>query len=128
MRELWPHFELPSVPREGPVAKISAFAEALGPTTNGAVVAVVLPVPQDIDSSESLFNFVLRVAQRPNIQTVLFSLSQTPEGTQIGGWAEPQLLKTDDELVAFLAKVANSPDTRVRIQRLLLSAEAMLDE
>lgn len=128
MKDLWPHFERPTVPRDGLLAKVSVFAETLVANTGGAVGAIVRPVPREDGDEEELFSFVLRLVQHPGVQSVLFTMSTKQGAIVVSGWGEPEIIQTETQLTSFLRRMAASKETRTRIQRLLLAAESAVDE
>lgn len=126
-QDLWPEFNVPTVPNEGFVAGIAAFASLLETRTNGLVQARLHPVIQSEDAEVRRFDFVLFVTGQPSVRSVLFSVNEAQDrSVSVGGWGDEDLiLHTIEELNGFLFDVARSEQTRSRVLRLMLAASAV---
>ncbi|MGK3990193.1 hypothetical protein WME99_44530 [Sorangium sp. So ce136] len=125
-RGLWPPtFRSPSVPSSGDIGLIATFAGLLKERTEGRVEALVRPIlPQrSEDLSEGEFDFVLRSAQLPTLETVLFSVKTSPNGgVVVRGWKEGEEESEFPDVADFLRQVGYAEKTKDRIQRLLFVA------
>lgn len=126
VKDLWPTFAVLTVPNAGPIGILVSFATALALKTDGSVGAKVVPVPREGDERPQLFDFVLYLITNPRTRSVLFTAYEKDGQTLvILDWDDTDLVvDINQELESLLSRIANSDETRIRIERLALAAEA----
>ena len=121
----WPEIERPALPTSGLVHMLAVFMQELDGGTNGAVAARVQPVPVEA-GDDRCYDVKLVVADHPSTQSLLFTVTETPDGLVVGGWGQDELrIGGEGELVDFLRSVVESPAVIARIQRLMVIADDM---
>lgn len=125
VKDLWPSFSVLTVPNVGPIGTLVSFATALALKTDGSIAAKIVPVPREDDERPQLFDFVLYSVANPRTRSVLFTAYEKDAQTLVVlDWEDADIVvDANQELESLLARIANSAETRLRIERLALAAE-----